>query len=152
MTLAAVGITDAVRSEPAPAEPEPAVFVAAPGEPGWVNTAQADLAGAAADAELARLAAEEAARVEAERWAVIEARWIAVGRCEQPGAGWMGVAWDTTSSTFSGGLGFYNGTWTSWGGGEFAPNAGLATPRQQMIVAERVMGSVGRGAWGCPVP
>jgi hypothetical protein len=52
-------------------------------------------------------------------------------------------------SAYSGGLGFANGSWTTFGGLEFAPNAGQATRDQQIIVAERIRSSVGLGAWGC---
>jgi hypothetical protein len=51
--------------------------------------------------------------------------------------------------SFSGGVGFANSTWSSFGGTEFAPNAGDATREQQIIVAERVRARVGMGAWGC---
>jgi hypothetical protein len=50
---------------------------------------------------------------------------------------------------FSGGLGFYNGTWDQFGGREFASNAGYATREEQIIVAERVRSSVGISGWGC---
>lgn len=103
---------------------------------------------AAVDAYLAALAAREA---EEARLAVLWARWWTVGRCEQPTRD-GGVEWGLVSSTYSGGLGISNAAWREWGGTEFAPNAGLASPWQQIEVAERIRGAVGRGAWGCPVP
>jgi Transglycosylase-like domain len=41
-------------------------------------------------------------------------------------------------SGFDGGLQFLPSTWIAAGGGEFAPYAYLATPQQQMIVADRL--------------
>ena len=57
--------------------------------------------------------------------------------------------WSMRGPAFSGGVGFANSTWSSFGGTEFAPNAGDATREQQIIVAERVRARVGMGAWGC---
>lgn len=54
-----------------------------------------------------------------------------------------------SGSTYSGGLGFANTTWTGFGGGEFAANAGDATREQQIIVAERVHARYGLSGWGC---
>ena len=48
-----------------------------------------------------------------------------------------------------GGLGFYNGTWDSFGGREFAAKAGQATREQQIVVANRVAKQVGLSGWGC---
>ncbi len=59
--------------------------------------------------------------------------WDAIARCE------TGGNWSMRGSQFSGGLGFYNGTWTAFGGREFASNAGYATRDQQIVVAERVV-------------
>ena len=41
------------------------------------------------------------------------------------------------------------GTWRSFGGTEFAPNAGLATREEQIIVAERIYAKYGFDSWGC---
>jgi hypothetical protein len=72
------------------------------------------------------------------------------------GVNWDGVAqcetasnWHMQGSKFSGGLGFYNGTWSGFGGREFAPNAGMATREQQIVVAERVYARYGLSGWGC---
>jgi uncharacterized protein YabE (DUF348 family) len=69
--------------------------------------------------------------------------WDRIAQCETAGN------WGMQGPIFSGGLGFYNGTWDSFGGRDFAPNAGLATREQQIIVAERIRSSVGIGGWGC---
>jgi len=72
------------------------------------------------------------------------------------GVNWDGIAqcetasnWQMQGNKFSGGLGFYNGTWTSFGGREFAPNAGMATREEQIHVAERVYARYGLSGWGC---
>jgi hypothetical protein len=66
-----------------------------------------------------------------------------------------------SGSRFSGGVGFYNGTWDAWGGREFAPLAGQATRDQQIEVANRIatqgwirpdggyVAPVGYSGWGC---
>ena len=69
--------------------------------------------------------------------------WDAIARCE------TGANWSMRGSKFSGGLGFYNGTWSAFGGRQFASNAGLATREQQIVVAERVYHSYGLSGWGC---
>ena len=69
--------------------------------------------------------------------------WDRIAQCE------TGGNWGMQGPLFSGGLGFYNGTWDSFGGHDFAPNAGLATREEQIIVAERIRSSVGIGGWGC---
>ena len=75
--------------------------------------------------------------------------WIAMGRCEQPGRGAWGVNWSHTGPTYQGGLGFYYATWQHWKLKGYPSNAGYATWRQQMIVAQRVANSVGYSAWSC---
>jgi hypothetical protein len=53
---------------------------------------------------------------------------------------------------YSGGLMFLPSTWTNYGGGEFAPEAYLASRDAQIIVAERILASHGGSykAWpGC---
>ena len=40
-------------------------------------------------------------------------------------------------------------TWLAFGGGEFAPNAGLATREQQIIVGMRIYNKLGWDPWGC---
>ena len=50
---------------------------------------------------------------------------------------------------FDGGLGIARSTWTAFGGREFAPNAGLATREEQIIVGQRIYDRYGWSAWGC---
>ena len=69
--------------------------------------------------------------------------WDRIALCE------TGGNWAMQGPVFSGGLGFYNGTWDDYGGREFASNAGLATREEQIIVAERVRHAVGISGWGC---
>lgn len=75
--------------------------------------------------------------------------WLRIGRCEQPGSGYGGVNWSHPGPTYQGGLGFYNATWDGWKPAGYPADAGSATWRQQMIVANRVAASVGFTAWGC---
>ena len=58
--------------------------------------------------------------------------WQKVAICEESGN------WFVQGSVYSGGLGMLNSTWVAYGGLEFAPNAGLATIDQQIIVAKRI--------------
>ena len=68
--------------------------------------------------------------------------WSAVAACESGGN------WSTsTGNGFYGGLQFTEGTWLANGGGQYASSADLATPAQQVAVAERVLASQGIGAW-----
>ena len=60
------------------------------------------------------------------------AAWQKVAICEESGD------WTVQGSLYSGGLGMLNSTWVAYGGLEFAPNAGLATIDQQIIVAKRI--------------
>ena len=71
------------------------------------------------------------------------AMWDRIAQCE------TGGNWGMLGPLFSGGLGFYNGTWDSFGGRDYAPNAGLATREEQIIVAEHIRSTVGIGGWGC---
>jgi hypothetical protein len=82
----------------------------------------------------AQQAAEKASR---------DSIWDRIAACETQGN------WAMRGPSFSGGVGFANSTWSSFGGNEFAANAGQATREQQIIVAERVRARVGMGAWGC---
>lgn len=69
--------------------------------------------------------------------------WDAIARCE------TGGNWRMQGPRFSGGLGFANTTWNGFGGREFAPNAGMASREQQIVVAERVHDRYGLSGWGC---
>jgi hypothetical protein len=99
--------------------------------------------------EALALAEEEAALralAQAEREAasgIPDSFWDRMAQCE------TGGNWSMVGSRYSGGLGFYNGTWDSFGGREFAHRAGQATREQQIIVANRVADGVGLSGWGC---
>lgn len=58
--------------------------------------------------------------------------WSKVAMCE------MGGKWDNQGPIYSGGLGILNTNWVAFGGLQYAPNAGLATPEQQVAVAKRI--------------
>jgi Transglycosylase-like domain/LysM domain len=68
--------------------------------------------------------------------------WSAIAACES-GGNWAA----STGNGFYGGLQFTEGTWLANGGGQFAPSANLATPAEQIAVAQRVLASQGIGAW-----
>lgn len=78
--------------------------------------------------------------------------WLAVGRCEQPGREYGGVRWSHPGSGgdggYQGGLGFWHRSWDAFKPKGYPANAGDATWRQQMIVAQRLYDAVGWG-WGC---
>jgi hypothetical protein len=59
-------------------------------------------------------------------------KWQKVAICEQGGN------WKVQGPYFSGGLGFRNYVWEAYGGLEYAPNAGLATPQQQVAIAKKI--------------
>jgi Transglycosylase-like domain len=89
---------------------------------------------AALEHTAAQRAAEKASR---------DSIWDRIAACETQGD------WSMQGPSFSGGVGFANSTWSTFGGNESAPNAGQATREQQIIVAERVRARVGMGAWWC---
>ena len=73
-------------------------------------------------------------------------RWDQLAICESGGR------WDypPVSGGFSGGIMFHIGTWLANGGGDYAPDAYLASREQQIVIAERVLAASGWGAWpGC---
>jgi hypothetical protein len=68
--------------------------------------------------------------------------WSGVAQCESSGN------WSiNTGNGYYGGLQFSSPTWLGHGGGQFAPRADLASPAQQIAVAERVLLTQGVGAW-----
>jgi LysM repeat protein len=68
--------------------------------------------------------------------------WNAIAACESGGN------WSTnTGNGFSGGLQFSQGTWDSYGGGQYASSAAGASQSQQIAVAQRVLAGQGIGAW-----
>lgn len=70
------------------------------------------------------------------------AAWSKVAQCEQGGN------WHVIGSVYSGGLGILNINWEYYGGLAFAPNAGLATPAEQITIAERIQSNP-PDQWGC---
>jgi resuscitation-promoting factor RpfA len=74
--------------------------------------------------------------------AATDGEWDQVARCES-GGNW-GI---NTGNGYYGGVQFTSATWSSHGGGQYAPSAQLATKDQQIAVAERVLATQGRGAW-----
>ncbi|RZU32268.1 transglycosylase family protein [Blastococcus saxobsidens] len=68
--------------------------------------------------------------------------WSGVAQCES-GGNWS----INTGNGYYGGLQFSSPTWLGHGGGEFAPRADLASPAEQITVAERVLLTQGVGAW-----
>jgi hypothetical protein len=126
----------------------------------WVFTAKANAAKAAtAQVEAAKAATAAAVARDAARAAALRATpppAPAPTPARTTGVNWDGIAncetggnWSMQGSRFSGGLGFANTTWSSFGGGQFAANAGQATREQQIVVAERVYARYGLSGWGC---
>jgi uncharacterized protein YabE (DUF348 family) len=74
--------------------------------------------------------------------------WDQLAQCESGGR-WSTVDSAPASSAYDGGLGIFRGTWLAYGGGEFAPNAGLATREQQITVGMRIYADLGWDPWGC---
>jgi LysM repeat protein len=116
--LARAALAAAVPAAPAPATPAPAV--------------SADPAPAAPPAQAASPAPASAGGV----------NWSAIAACES-GGNWS----ISTGNGFYGGLQFTQQTWDAYGGGQYASSANLATPGQQIAVAQRVLAGQGIGAW-----
>jgi hypothetical protein len=74
--------------------------------------------------------------------AATDEQWDNVAKCES-GGNWH----INTGNGYYGGLQFTQGTWTSYGGQNFAPRADLASRSEQITVADRVLHSQGWGAW-----
>jgi LysM repeat protein len=68
--------------------------------------------------------------------------WAAIAACES-GGNWSA----NTGNGFYGGLQFTQQTWLGYGGGQYAASANLASPAQQIAVAQRVLAAEGAGAW-----
>ncbi|WP_436694810.1 transglycosylase family protein, partial [Geodermatophilus sp. CPCC 205506] len=68
--------------------------------------------------------------------------WTGVAECES-GGNW-GI---NTGNGYYGGLQFSPATWAGFGGTDLAPRADLATPAQQIEIAEKVLAGQGIGAW-----
>jgi LysM repeat protein len=68
--------------------------------------------------------------------------WTGVAQCESGGD------WDiNTGNGYYGGLQFSQSTWAGYGGTALAPRADLATPAEQVQIAEEVLAGQGIGAW-----
>jgi hypothetical protein len=63
------------------------------------------------------------------------AAWDRVAMCEEGGN------WQSGGSRFSGGLGVTRANWANYGGLQYAPEGAMATPDQQIMVAERIQSS-----------
>ena len=74
--------------------------------------------------------------------AATDAEWNQVAQCES-GGNWH----INTGNGYYGGLQFSQSTWTSHGGGQYAPSAHQATREQQIHIAEKVLANQGKGAW-----
>ena len=70
------------------------------------------------------------------------ANWSAIAACES-GGNWSA----NTGNGFYGGLQFTQQTWLGYGGGQYAASANLASPSEQIAVAQRVLAGQGIGAW-----
>src|SRR5919199_4854409 len=68
--------------------------------------------------------------------------WTGVAQCES-GGDWH----INTGNGYYGGLQFSQSTWAGYGGLAYAARADLATPDQQITVAEAVLAGQGIGAW-----
>ena len=74
--------------------------------------------------------------------AASESTWDAIAQCESSGN------WSIdTGNGYYGGLQFSASTWSAFGGTAYAPRADLASPAEQIAVAERVLARQGAGAW-----
>jgi hypothetical protein len=69
--------------------------------------------------------------------------WYAVAQCE------TGGRWDHPGPTYVGGLGMWAPNWEAYGGLQYAPSADLATPEQQIAVANNLW--LAGGTWGCRI-
>lgn len=68
--------------------------------------------------------------------------WACVAECESGGR------WDAnTGNGYYGGLQFWAPTWKEFGGLSYAPRADLASPEQQIAVAQEVLALQGWEAW-----
>ena len=72
------------------------------------------------------------------------AMWEAIAKCESSG-NWAA----NTGNGYYGGLQFDIPSWIANGGGQYAPNASLATKEQQIAVANTYYAKAGLAPWGC---
>ncbi|OPF77185.1 transglycosylase [Streptomyces antioxidans] len=74
--------------------------------------------------------------------AATTSQWDQVAQCES-GGNWS----INTGNGYYGGLQFSSSTWAAYGGTAYAPTASQASKAQQIQIAEKVLGSQGKGAW-----
>jgi len=111
--------------------------------PGWMARAAQAAIPARAAASVPQAAAPAAAPVTTAAPAYSGgANWSAIAACES-GGNWSA----NTGNGFYGGLQFTEQTWLAYGGSQYASSANLATPAQQIAVAQRVLAGQGIGAW-----
>ncbi|MDY3127411.1 MAG: transglycosylase family protein [Corynebacterium sp.] len=68
--------------------------------------------------------------------------WDSLAQCEATGN------WSiNTGNGYSGGLQFSAQTWLAYGGGEYAPEAWMASREEQIAIAQKVQAAQGWGAW-----
>ena len=120
----------AIAAPPAPAPPAP--VPPAPVPPAPAAPLSAGPAAPAVPAQPSRPASASPGGV----------NWAAIAACES-GGNWTA----STGNGFYGGLQFTEQTWLGYGGGRYAPSANLATPAQQIAVAQQVLAGQGIGAW-----
>ena len=128
----------------------PPVSAAAIAEAEVRAASDAALASAVIAAAAARLADEQAI------WQQQHAYSALIATAGRTGVDWDGIAlcetagnWSMRGPRYSGGVGFYNGTWKGFGGLQFASNAGSATREEQIVIAERVHDAFRLTGWGC---
>ena len=68
--------------------------------------------------------------------------WDSLAQCEATGDWHI-----NTGNGYSGGLQFNPTTWLAYGGGDYAPEAYMASREEQIAVAEKVQAAQGWGAW-----
>src|ERR687893_2441554 len=78
----------------------------------------------------------------AQAFAATTHNWTGVAECES-GGDWS----INTGNGYYGGPQFAQSTWAAFGGTALAPRADLATPAQQIEIAEKVLLGQGVGAW-----
>ena len=61
----------------------------------------------------------------------LRAAWDKVAVCEEGGI------WNYQGPVYSG-IGFLNSTWVAYGGLQYAPNAGMAAPEQQIVIGMKI--------------
>ncbi|WP_344469898.1 transglycosylase family protein, partial [Kitasatospora kazusensis] len=70
--------------------------------------------------------------------------WEKVAQCES------GNVWNiNTGNTYYGGLQINMANWNSYGGTQYAARPDLASEREQILIAEKILADQGAGAWTC---